>query len=68
MEYISCNMGTCDLPEIYALRLHPRARADVSDKSLVPMLQLLHNNSSLHSMFTAVITTKMFVCVHIKST
>ena len=44
MEYISCNMGTCDLPEIYtlALGLRPRARVYISGKSLVPMLQLLH--------------------------
>ena len=44
MEYISCNMGTCDLPEIYtlALGLCPRARVYFSGKSLVPMLQLLH--------------------------
>ena len=44
MEYISCNMGTCDLPEIYtlALGLCPRARVYILGKSLVPMLQLLH--------------------------
>ena len=43
MEYISCNMGTCDLPEIYTLtlRLRPRARVYISGKSLMPMLQLL---------------------------
>ena len=43
MEYISCNMGTCDLPEIYVLTLglRPRACAYISGKSLVPMLQLL---------------------------
>ena len=45
VEYISCNMGTCDLPEIYALTLglRPRARAYISGKSLMPMLQLLHS-------------------------
>ena len=37
-------MGTCDFPEIGALslRLCPRARANISGKSLMPMLQLLH--------------------------
>ena len=41
MEYISCNMGTCDLPEIYALsrRLSPHTCVYISGKSLVPMLQ-----------------------------
>ena len=36
-------MGTNDLPEIYALALslRSRARAYISGKSLVPMLQLL---------------------------
>ena len=34
MDYIGCNMGTCDLA--------PRARAYISGKSLVSMLQLLH--------------------------
>ena len=35
MEYISCNMGTCDLPEIYtlALGLRPRARVYISAPS-----------------------------------
>ena len=44
MDYISCNMGTCDLPEIYALALglHPHACMYISGKSLVPMLQLPH--------------------------
>ena len=32
-------MGMSDLPDIYARR--PRASADISGKSLVPMLQLL---------------------------
>ena len=34
-----CNMGTSDLPDIYARR--PRASADISGKSRVRMLQLL---------------------------
>ena len=37
----SCNMGTSDLPDIYARR--PRASADISGKSRVRMLQLLCN-------------------------
>ena len=41
MEYISCNMCTCDLLEINTLGLRPRARVYISGKSLVPMLQLL---------------------------
>ena len=43
MEYISCNMGTCDLPEIYtlALGLRPRARVYISGKSLVPEIYTL---------------------------
>ena len=43
MLYISCNIGTHDLPEMYALG--PVALglwAYISGKSLVPMLQLLH--------------------------
>ena len=46
MEYISCNMGTCDLPEIYALRL--RVCAYILGKSLVPVLQLLHIQAHVH--------------------
>ena len=44
VTYISCNMGTCNLPEIYALALglRPHACAYISGKLLVPMLQLLH--------------------------
>ena len=36
-------MGTSDLPEIYAqaLRLHPRTFAYISEKSQMPMLQLI---------------------------
>ena len=34
----TCNMGTRDSPDMYALGL----RAYISGKSLVPMLQLLH--------------------------
>ena len=41
-------MGTCDLPEIYALRL--RVRAYILGKSLVPMLQLLHIQVHVHFM------------------
>ena len=42
--YYSCNISTCDFPETYALTLglSPHARAYISGKSLVPMLQLLH--------------------------
>ena len=41
--HITCNMGACDSPDMYALK--PAAlglRAYISGKSLVPMLQLLH--------------------------
>ena len=38
MLHISCNIGTRDLPDMYALGLW----AYISHKSLVPMLQLLH--------------------------
>ena len=43
MLHISCNIGTSDLPDMYALR--PAALglwAYISGKSLVPMLQLLY--------------------------
>ena len=49
MLHISCNIGTCDLPDMYALRaLGPvslRLWAYISGKSLMSMLQLLHNLS-----------------------
>ena len=41
----SCNIGTSDLPDMYALSRRacgPQAWAYISGKSLVPMLQLLH--------------------------
>ena len=38
MLHISCNIGTRDLPDMYALG----PRAYISGKSLLPMLQLLH--------------------------
>ena len=38
MLHISCNIGTRDLPDMYALGLCTY----ISGKSLVPMLQLLH--------------------------
>ena len=38
MLHISCNIGTRDLPDMYALGLW----AYISGKSLVPMLQLLY--------------------------
>ena len=44
MLHITCNMYARDLPDMYALS--PRAcgpRVYISGKSLVPMLQLLHN-------------------------
>ena len=37
MIHITCNMGSCDLPDMYAL----------SCKSLVPMLQLLHGVATM---------------------
>ena len=37
----SCNMGTSDLPDIYARCPRARASADISGKSRVRMLQLL---------------------------
>ena len=45
--HISCNMGTRDLPDMYALSPRacgPRASGHtyISGKSLVPMLQLIH--------------------------
>ena len=40
----SRNMGTSDLPDIYARR--PRASADISGKSRVRMLQLLYDTPS----------------------
>ena len=46
----SCNMGTSDLPEIYA-RARGRslsARAYISDKSQVPMLQLIYSTWVTH--------------------
>ena len=46
MLHISCNIGTLDLPDMYALSpwaCGPRALGiHISGKSLVPMLQLLH--------------------------
>ena len=55
MLHISCNIGTSDLPDMYALspralgihirqitRYALRLWAYISGKSLVPMLQLLH--------------------------
>ena len=49
MLHISCNIGTRDLPDMYALG--PAAlglRAYISGKSLVPMLQLLHVGHSMY--------------------
>ena len=37
-EVIHSNMGTCDMPNMYALGLQHY----ISGKSLIPMLQLLH--------------------------
>ena len=40
----SCNIGTSDLPDMYAQGLQGRGlRAYISDKSRVPMLQLIGN-------------------------
>ena len=44
MLHISCNIGTRDLPDMYALGLW----ANISGKSLVPMLQLLYKQVSFH--------------------
>jgi len=47
----SCSMGTRDLPDIYALALGPngpRARAYISGKSLLPMLQLIYSTWVTH--------------------
>ena len=41
MLHISCNIGTCDLPDMYALGLW----AYISGKSLMPILQLLQNQA-----------------------
>ena len=44
MLHISCNIGTRDLPDSYALSplaCNPQAWAYISGKSLMPMLQLL---------------------------
>ena len=41
--HISCNIGTHDFPDMYALEPQAQGlRAYISGKSLVPMLQLLH--------------------------
>ena len=55
MIHITCNMCSCDLPDMYArgpqARVCPRAagpRAYISGKSLVPMLQLLHVVMYIH--------------------
>ena len=42
MLHISCNIGTRDLPDMYASALRLWAYISVSGKSLMPMLQLLH--------------------------
>ena len=48
MLHITCNMCTCDLPDMYALGL----QAYISGKSLVPMLQLLHREcNNFYKMF-----------------
>ena len=50
-EIYQLYMGIRDLPDIYALALvfnGPRARAYISGKSLVPMLQLLHECDLLY--------------------
>ena len=46
----SCNMGTSDLPELYALALglRPHARTYISGKSQVPMLQLVYSTWVTH--------------------
>ena len=45
--HISCNMGTLDLPDMYALS----PRAYISGKSLVPMLQLIHMYVGVYTSF-----------------
>ena len=49
MLHISCNIGTRDLPDVYALSPQAlgRLRAYISGKSQVPMLQLLHSHVKL---------------------
>ena len=63
MLHISCNIGTCDLPDMYALR--PVALglwAYISGKSLVPMLQLLliaQNNLVISQAVTKLLYSKV---------
>jgi len=57
--HISCNMCTHDVPDMYALRLW----AYISGKSLVPMLQLLHVHTYLHTKYLLTLHI-FFLLVH----
>ena len=61
VKYISCSMGTCDLPDICALALGFCARAYISGKSLVPMLQLLLNEHGVKIGICGLHYTTLFI-------